>query len=79
MICFASSDTHNIFLITSLTNVVISKICILIPLYISLFIIPSYTGYEELDMPVIDIGLPTGFTPQKDDFEIVRNYLYLTV
>ena len=30
-------------------------------------------------MPVIDIGLPTGFTSQKDDFEIVRNFLYLLV
>nr|QVN30053.1 complement component 3 [Pinctada fucata] len=31
----------------------------------------SYLGYEKLDMPIIDIGLPTGFRPQQDDFRLL--------
>ncbi|OWF37722.1 Complement C3 [Mizuhopecten yessoensis] len=32
----------------------------------------SYTGYEVLDMPVVDIGLPTGFNVEKGDLEMLR-------
>ncbi|XP_033763816.1 LOW QUALITY PROTEIN: complement C3-like [Pecten maximus] len=32
----------------------------------------SYTGYEVLDMPVVDIGLPTGYNVERGDLEMLR-------
>lgn len=32
----------------------------------------SYTGYEVLDMPIVDIGLPTGFNVEKADLEMLK-------
>lgn len=31
----------------------------------------SYTGYKVLDMPVVDIGLPTGYNVEKGDLEML--------